>query len=222
MLLDLKNADYLIFDLDGTLSDNSQGIIGGVKYTLGRYGKPIPPEHELRKFIGPPLSQSFENYCGFSHDEAKNAVNVYRQYYRSGGILENVLYDDVDNMLKGLKKLGKKMYIATSKPEEFARKIISTFELEEFFDYICGSSFDGSRELKRDVIKYVIDKFGIDRDRSLMIGDRRHDVEGASELDISAMGVLYGFGSREELTCAGAKWIAETPLDVLSIISKEE
>ena len=214
MLKDLNLADNLLFDLDGTLSDNSDGIIGGVMYALDKYGIPYGDRESLKKFIGPPLTRSFEEHCGFSRAEALEIIEVYREYFRERGIFENVLYDGVPEMLAELKTAGKKLFIATSKPEPFARRIAEKFGINGFFEYICGSELDGSRELKSDVITFIIEKFGLKRDRTLMIGDRHHDIEGALKCGISSMGVLYGFGSREELTSAGAGWLAESPGDV--------
>ncbi|MCI9448670.1 MAG: HAD family hydrolase [Clostridiales bacterium] len=216
-----KHFTHLLFDLDGTLSDNSDGIIGGIIYSLKSFGFEIPDRHELVKFIGPPLSETFRVLCGFDENGVAEAVNRYRTYYRKTGIFENRMYDGVPEMLKELKNSGYHLYVATSKPEEFARKICAHFGIDKYFDFIGGATFDGVRGKKSDVIKYVIDECKIPREGVLMIGDRFHDIEGAHACGIPALGVLYGFGTLDEMISCGADYLAETPSDVVSVLLKQ-
>ncbi len=214
----MKNKKYILFDLDGTISDNSAGIIGGVKHALEYYGLEIPDDKTLNCFIGPPLTDAFEKYCGFTPETSPDAVAKYREYFRETGIFQNEMYDGMTEVFTELKNSGKKLFIATSKPEEFANQIAKHFGIDGFFTFIGGATFDGTRGRKSDVIKYVIDKFGLDKKCTVMIGDRNHDILGAKEAGIDSIGVLYGFGDKRELEEAGADEIAETPRDIVRLL----
>ena len=209
---------HILFDLDGVISDNSDGITNGVKEVLKHYGREVPPKSELLKFIGPPLHDAFMEYLGLSAEQSTEGVKVYREYYRSCGIFENVMYDGVPEMLSSLCDAGYKLYLATSKPEEFARRICARFEIDRYFTYIGGATFDGSRDKKADVIRYVMDEYNIVSSEAIMIGDRHHDVLGAAECNVSCIGVLYGFGSKKELEDAGASHIVASPAEITAII----
>ena len=214
MPTELKNKTAILFDLDGTLSDNSKGILEGVRRSLQYAGVPIPPDGEMWRFIGPPLDRAFIEICGMSESEADAAVLYYREYYRSVGIFENVMYDGVPEMLKTLRESGRHLFVATSKPEEFSRRILEHFGIDRYFTFIGGATFDESRERKPDVIRYVMDTCGLECADTAMVGDRMYDIEGAAECGITPVGVLYGFGSRDELERAGAAAIAETVADI--------
>ena len=214
MPTELKNKTDILFDLDGTLSDNSKGILEGVRRSLQHAGVPIPPDGEMWRFIGPPLDRAFIEICGMSESEADAAVLYYREYYRSVGIFENVMYDGVPEMLKILHEAGRHLFVATSKPEEFSRRILEHFGIDRYFTFIGGATFDESRERKPDVIRYVMDTCGLECADTAMVGDRMYDIEGAAECGITPVGVLYGFGSRDELERAGAAAIAETVTDI--------
>lgn len=213
-----KQKKHVLFDLDGVISDNSVGIINGVIHAMKFFSLPIPLREELLCFIGPPLKDAFSEYCRLSDADAERAVSVYREYYRERGMLENVMYDGVPDLLASLYNNERKLYVATSKPEEFARKICAHFGININFEYIGGATFDGKRGKKSDVIRYVINKFNIQSDDALMIGDRHHDVSGAKECGIECIGVLYGFGSRAELESTGAVAIAESVGELQNIL----
>lgn len=201
--------NYILFDLDGTLTDSSEGITNAVVYALEHYGI-HENKKNLRKFIGPPLRDSFQEYYGFSPQKAAEAVEKYREYYNAGGMFENQVYPGIPRLLNRLNGAGKTLIVATSKPEGLARKILEHFELASCFYDIQGADLEGDREKKEDVIRYVLEKHGVtDTEDVVMVGDRRHDVEGAAAFGIPCIGVLYGFGSREELERAEARWIAE-------------
>lgn len=209
----------VLFDLDGTLTDPGIGITNSVSYVLERYGIEVPAREELYRFIGPPLHESFERYYNFSEEEAKKAVKCYREYYREKGIYENRVYDGIENVLKALKDSGKKAAVATSKPEEFARKILEHFHLSQYFLHIAGASMDGSRTQKHEMILDALDACQIkDKSEVIMVGDREYDVIGASKVGIDSLGVLYGYGDYEELKRAGADYIVKEPKDILSVI----
>lgn len=213
--------EYLFFDLDGTLTDSSEGITKGVKYSLAKFGIQEEKPEVLLKFIGPPLKDSFMKYYNFSEEETKKAVIYYREYYQDTGLFENKVYPGMEDVLIALKQAGKKLVVATSKPEEYAKRILEHFGLSDYFDYIAGAGLDGSRIKKAEVIAYAMENCDItDKEEVLMIGDREHDVLGAAQVGISCMGVLYGFGSRQELELAGAAYIAESVADIGRLILK--
>lgn len=209
----------LLFDLDGTITDSSEGITNSVMYALKKFKIEETDREKLYPFIGPPLSDSFQKYYQFSEEKALEAIFCYREYYADKGIYENRVYEGLEETLKGLKKAGKRLIVATSKPEVYARKIMDYFELTPYFDYIAGMELDGGRGSKAEVIEYALDTCKIkDKTKVLMVGDRRHDVEGAHQAGIDCLGVLYGFGSLEELEMAGADGIAEHPEDILRMV----
>ncbi len=215
----MKKYEAILFDLDGTLTDPGEGITNSVAYALKKYGINVEDKTQLYKFIGPPLHESFEKYCGFSKEESLKVVEYYREYYRDKGIFENVVYDGIENLLKKLYDSGKKVVLATSKPEIFAKKILSYFGLSEFFFFEAGANLDGSRTNKADVIEYALENAEItDKSSVVMIGDREHDIIGASKNGIDSIGVLFGYGSREELEKAGATYIAETVEEIAEFI----
>lgn len=210
---------YCLFDLDGTIIDSSLGITNSVRYALAKYGLEEPDRSRLFQFIGPPLTESFEAFCGFDKAQCAEAVAYYREYYREKGIYENVVYRGLEEVLQKLKERKKVLVVATSKPEVFAREIIQYFHLDKYFDYVAGMELDGRRGTKADVIEYALDVCGVtDRSQVLMIGDRKYDVKGARSAGIDSLGILYGFGSRDELTEAGADYIAESVYDILSYV----
>ncbi len=215
----MKNYNVVLFDLDGTLTDPGEGITNSVAYALEKYGITVEDKTQLYKFIGPPLHESFEKYYGFSKDESLKAVECYREYYRDKGIFENIVYDGVENLLKKLCDSGKKIVLATSKPEVFAKKILRHFGLSDYFFFEAGANLDGSRTNKADVIEYALENSGIvDKSAVVMIGDREHDIIGANKNGIDSIGVLFGYGSREELEKAGATYIAETVEEIAEFI----
>ena len=196
------NYQYILFDLDGTLTDPKLGITKSVAYALKSYGIQVDDLDSLLKFIGPPLQESFVKYYGFSEEQGAEAVEKYREYFKPYGIYENKVYDGVENMLTELVKCGKKVILATSKPEIYARQILDYFKVMPYFDQVLGANMDGTRlkkaEVVRDALKLYPDC------RAVMVGDREYDIKGADANQIDSIGVLYGFGSREELEGAGA------------------
>ncbi|MDQ2085332.1 HAD family hydrolase [Herbivorax sp. ANBcel31] len=202
---------YILFDLDGTLTDPAEGITNSIMYALEKYGINVSDRKELYKFIGPPLLESFEKYYGFSKEEAKTAVEYYREYYRDKGIFENLVYHGFEDLLKTLKDNNRILIVATSKPEVFARQILEHFDIAKFFTYIAGSNLDGTRVKKCEVIKYAVESCNIiDLSKAIMIGDREYDIIGAKDVGITSIGVLFGYGSRNELEKAGADFIASS------------
>lgn len=207
--------DTVLFDLDGTLTDPGLGITNSVMYALAKYGIEVKDRRELYRFIGPPLIESFESFYGFSHGQAVESVGFYREYYREKGIYENKVYEGIPALLARIKAAGKRILLATSKPEEFAVEILRHFGLFEYFDIAAGAAMDETRTAKADVIAYALEKAGItERGGCIMVGDRKHDILGAKAQGMASMGVLFGYGSRQELEEAGADLIAENVKDI--------
>lgn len=207
--------DYLFFDLDGTLTDPAQGITNSFIHALKYFGIEIPSYEKLCSFIGPPLVDTFKTQFGFSDEQAAEGVKKYREYFAVKGLLENTVYPGIPELLATLKQNGKKLVVATSKPEEYSIKIIEHFGLSQYFENVCGSLMDETRSKKDEVIEYAIERNHIaDRSKILMIGDRKHDMLGAKKCGIAACGILFGYGSREELQTNGADMIAGTVKDL--------
>lgn len=200
-------ASCFLFDLDGTLTDPGIGITNSVMYALRKFGIEETDREKLYRFIGPPLAESFEQFYGFSKLAAVLAVDYYREYYTKQGIFQNRLYNGIKPLLSSLHQQGKTIVLATSKPEVFAQKILKHFEIDSYFHFIAGSLLDGQRTNKAEVIAYALEHCS--DQKSVMIGDRKHDVIGAKKCGLDCVGVLFGYGSRKELEEAGARWIAE-------------
>lgn len=209
-------TDNVLFDLDGTLTDPFEGITNSIVYALSKFGIGVEDRRSLTDFIGPPLVDSFSLVYGFSPADAEKAVWYYREYFFQKGIFENSVYDGIIPVLEGLKARGKRLVIATSKPEVFALRIAEHFKISRYFNYIAGATLDSTRNTKAEVIKYALHQVGISS--AVMVGDRNHDILGAKANNLKSVGVLYGYGSLAELKSAGADYIARTPADILEII----
>ncbi|MEA5038701.1 MAG: HAD family hydrolase [Clostridiaceae bacterium] len=204
----------LLFDLDGTLIDPGEGITRSVAYALRKMGIDPPEKAALYPFIGPPLEESFRELYGMDEAERRRAIAFYREYFQEKGIYENTVYEGIPSLLRVLRARGYMLLVATSKPEPFAERILDRFGLNGYFSYVCGATLEETRTRKAEVVAWALARAGIVPGEALMIGDRRHDVEGARICGVSCMGVLYGYGSREELTQAGAAMLAETVEDI--------
>ena len=202
--------DVLLFDLDGTLTDPMVGITSSVQYALEKFGIHVRYLKELIPFIGPPLAESFQKFYGFSKEDAEKAIQYYREYYAPKGIFENEVYEGIPEMLAHLTEAGFTLLVATSKPTVFARKVLKHFGMEDYFSFVGGSELDGSRTKKAEVISYILKTCGIEAKEAIMIGDRRHDIEGGKACGLESVGVLYGYGTEQELTEAGADHIIRT------------
>ena len=215
----MSKYQYALFDLDGTLTDPGEGITRSVQYALAKFGINVENRRELFCFIGPPLHESFEVYYGFSRPDAMKAVDAYREYYAVKGIFENLVYDGIVEMLAELQKNGVKICLATSKPELYAKQILEHFELDSYFTAVAGSEMDGTRTKKAEVVERALMLLGNPNVADcVMIGDREHDVLGGSAHGLDTVGVLFGYGNREELERAGATYIAATPAEIVKIL----
>lgn len=208
--------DTILFDLDGTLTDPGIGITNSIAYALEQRGMPVPPREQLFRFIGPPLLDEFQKVFGVTEAEAREMVAQFRVYFESRGIFENRMYDGIPKMLQRLRDHGCRLVLATSKPEVFAEQVLEHFSMRQYFSAVAGSTIDEGRTDKADVIAYALGKLET-VGRPLMVGDRRHDVVGAKANGIPCLGVLYGYGSQQELTEAGAARLAETVEDVAEL-----
>lgn len=211
------SCKHIFFDLDGTLTDPEEGITSSVAYALAAFGIESN-RSELRKFIGPPLLEAFMEYYGFSRNDAGLAVKKFREYFTEYGIFQNRLYPEIPTLLSRLGELGIRSYIATSKPEVFAKKIVEHFELGSYLSGIFGSELDGSRTKKGEVIRYALEQTGLSSNEVIMVGDREHDVIGATENGLKCIGVLYGHASDGELERVGASCLISNPLQLLEVI----
>ena len=215
------NFESILFDLDGTIINSEVGVTSCVVYALRKFGIEETDRALLRKFLGPPLSDSFMRFYGFDAEKAEKAVEYYRERYVPIGVHENEVYEGIPDLLEALRAGGKRIYIATSKPEHFAKGILSELGLDKYFDGIFGSTLDESRNSKDKVLAYAINEIGLEKERSVMVGDRFHDVDGAAVNGLPCIGVLYGFGDRDELQSAGAMALAETPMELKKILLEE-
>ena len=199
----------VLFDLDGTLTDPKVGIVNSVLYALEKIGIEELHVKELDSFIGPPIQQSFVERYNMSEGEVERAVFYFREYLKQRGLLENNVYVGISNLLKQLKDTGNRLFIATSKPTIFARQVIEHFQLTNYFEDIIGSNLDGTRIKKEEIIAHILQtNEGFKKEEMVMIGDRKHDIIGANHNGIASIGVLYGYGSKKELTEVGVTHIA--------------
>ncbi|QWH11875.1 HAD family hydrolase [Bacillus mycoides] len=194
-----------LFDLDGTLTDPKEGIINSVLYTLEKIGIEEVNISELDSFIGPPIQQSFVDRYNMNEIEVERAVFYFREYLKQSGLLENKVYDGIPTLLQELKDAGNHLFVATSKPTVFAKQVIEHFQLTSFFEEIVGSNLDGTRIKKEEIIAHILQtNEELQKEKMVMIGDRKHDVIGANSNGIVSIGVLYGYGNENELSDAVA------------------
>ncbi len=210
---------YLLFDLDGTITDSAPGIISSVEYALSKIGIIVQDKNELYRFIGPPFHVSMKEIYGVPEEKLQESLAYYRERYSTTGIYDNLLFDGIKDLLSQLKDSGKIIVLATSKPEHFAKIILDHFDLTKYFTVIGGCNMDNTRSEKAEVIEYVMDLANIiDKKEAVMIGDRKYDVIGAKLTGIDCIGVTYGYGGYEELNEAGATYIVDAMQDIIKIV----
>lgn len=211
----------ILFDLDGTLTDPGEGITNSVAYALEHYGIHNTDRTELYSFIGPPLRQSFERYLHVDAAEGERAVAYYREYYHDRGIFENLVIPGIPELLAHLKAADRKLIVATSKPEGYSKQILEHFGLSTYFDFVAGSCMDNTRTDKAEVIAYALEQCGVAAGADVvMVGDREHDVLGAKKNGLQCIGVLFGYGSAEELNAAGAVALAKDAGELEGLLLK--
>ena len=214
--------DLLFFDLDGTLTDPQGGLVEGFVYAFKKCGLPYESKEQLKKYIGPPLFDEWKREFSLTDSETDRAVLTFREYYNIYGWWDNRVYGGIREMLESLRASGKRLFVATSKPEDTARKVLRLFDLDKYFEYRGGADGHKTRDKKWEVLSYVMDKAGVNtadgRASCLMIGDRKFDREGADICGIDALGVLWGHGSEDEIYGSGFALVAETPSELVKLI----
>ena len=215
----MERIKNVLFDLDGTLTDPAEGITNALMHAQRRLGRPVSPREDLFVFIGPPLIETFMSEWGLSREESEQALVYYREHFGTKGLFENVPYEGIGDCLARLKEAGLRLFVATSKPEPLSLRILEHFDLIQYFEAVAGSTMDEQRTKKGEVIAYALKTFDLRPEETVMVGDRKHDVLGARENGLNCIGVLYGYGSRAELTEAGASALA-ADLSELSALLK--
>lgn len=210
----------VLFDLDGTLIDSSEGVTKSTQYALRYYGIEEPDLDKLRVFIGPPLYRSFMKYYGFSPEQARKAVEIYRERYHVKGIYECSLYPGVKECILALKEQGYLISLASSKPEIFCRRILEHFEILDFFDEVVGATIDGRIENKEDVLQEVFCRWKeIPKEEMVLVGDTMFDIAGANNAGIASIAVSFGFGNVKEMMDAGAKALCDSMADIPEVVA---
>ena len=208
----------ILFDLDGTLTDPQQGIFNCIRYALEQMGREVNGTRGWERYIGPPLLASFAELLQTSDmAEAHRALGFYRERFAQKGLFENRVYADIEEVLANVSRAGGNLYVATSKPRVFARRIIDFFQLSQYFRAVHGSELDGTRVDKGELLSYVLQTENLDPEHTLMVGDREFDIHGARAAGVAVAGVLWGYGSREELESAGADWLCSKPDELTAI-----
>jgi len=201
----------VLFDLDGTLTDSRLGITRSAAYALEDFGITVNNYDELNGFVGPPIRWSFKEFTGFDDATVEKVVQKFRERYFVTGVYENEMYPGIDTVLQELKNDGKTLMVATAKVKSLADMVLSHFNIAQYFDYVSGSEMDGTRSEKSEIIRYAMEQNNIiDVFDCIMVGDRKHDIIGAKSVNMKSIGILYGYGSKEELTEAGADYIINT------------
>ncbi|MBQ2718867.1 MAG: HAD hydrolase-like protein [Clostridia bacterium] len=212
----MKTTVFL--DLDGTLTDSRPGILAGAAHALTALGLPTAPSEVTTAFIGPPLYECFRGLYGLDDATSRRAVTLYREYYGTRGLFENTVYPGIPAMLASLREAGLTLCLATGKPHEYGRRIVSHFGLDRYISAVYGAEFDGTRGDKAALLSYALADRGLAPKEAVMVGDRRFDVEGALAVGVTPLGVLWGYGDAAELTAAGATHLAATPAKAAAAI----
>lgn len=211
----MSKYDIALFDLDGTISQSAEGIKYCLKKTLDIMEKEHPDLSDYSKYIGPPLLFTFQNLCGLTPEEAQKAVEIYVKLYDVDGLRQNKLFDGIEDVLKACKNNGIKIAVCSSKHEAIATEVVKLLGVYEYFDEICGSTIDGSRKEKEDLIPYALKKLNATGDDSVvMIGDTKFDAKGAVYCKVDFIGVTYGYGKKQDMIDAGGKVFAKTPQEL--------
>lgn len=211
----------ILFDLDGTLTEPKEGILNSVRFALDKLGIKENEVGDLMKFIGPPLHASFRDFCGLSGEAVEDGVRYFREYYAEKGINENEIFPGVAELLEELQKTGANSFIATSKPTVFAEKVLEQFGIDKYFQCVLGSNLNGTESGKPEIISHIIEKFKLEKESTIMIGDRFYDIIGAKENGIDSIGVTFGYGSGSELKEAKATHICKSVKEIGSLLLKK-
>ena len=210
--------DAVLLDFDGTIADTGEGIYDSVRYAVKAMGFDPLPEEVVHTFIGPPVFSSFKRALNLSDEDSAKAVEKYRESYMNGGIYRLSFYDGMEELLNDIKKSGIKLAVASSKPENFIVEILRYLKISHLFDYISAPESDKAPESKTTLVERAVSVLKTDKSRTVMIGDRYFDIEGAKEARVDSIGVTFGFGNRDELINSGADYIADSTGDIRRII----
>lgn len=214
---------YILFDLDGTLTDPKEGITKSVRHALNKNNIEVESLDDLIKFIGPPLQESFKEFYSFDEEKANQAIVYYREYFKDKGIFENAVFEGIPELLSELKNKGFIIAIATSKPTVFAERIVEHFDLKKYFNLVVGSNLDGTRSNKAEVISHTLEQLEVHNLKDVvMIGDRMHDIIGANKNNIDSIGVLYGYGDKEEFEKSGATYVVNSVSELHKFLTKSK
>ena len=215
----MQHRKYILFDLDGTLSDPGEGIINSLIHALKHFGIEGDPKI-LRRFIGPPLTDSFKEYYDFDAKQTAEAIRLYRQYFHEHGIFQNILYPGMKELLEDLVWAGKTLAIATTKPEVYALEILEYFNINHLFrkELGVGSFLDGRRTNKGELIATVLERLGDKPQHMVMVGDRKFDIIGAKANGVEVIGVAYGYGDLEEIEAFEPTAIAHTVKELRQLL----
>ncbi len=219
----MSKYKYILFDLDGTISESAQGIRWSLEQAIKSLEKPLPDLDDYTLYIGPPLIDTFRNLCGFDEEECERGTELYRGFYSTKGKYINKLYGGVKETIVHLKSEGSRLAVCSSKYEKFAEEIIDYLGVGDLFDAVCGSTLDGSRKDKKDLIPYAIKALGgnpdIDKSLAVMLGDTYFDARGARLCGVDFVGVTYGYGSIEAMKNEGAEVFADNPHQIITLLS---
>ncbi len=211
--------DPIIFDLDGTLTDSKQGIVGGIQYALEKEGLPAFDEERITAYIGGPLREVICEHHGLDDAAATRLIARFRDYYRRIGIFENRLFPDISELLKALRGQGRRLAIATAKPTASAHLVLELFRIAESFEVVSGSDLSAGRGTKGAILKHALQELSVNgAERPVMIGDRSYDIEAAHENGIDSIGISHGYGNAEELQEAGATHVVDGADSLLGIL----
>lgn len=215
----MAKYDYVLFDFDGTLSQSAEGVRFSLEKTVEKMGRTVPDLSDYSKYLGPPLVNTLKNICGFNDEECEKGIELYKHFYETEGIKKNYIYEGMEQVLKELKKNNILLGVCSSKLEPFVKQACNIIGVAEYFDAICGSSQDGSRKEKEDLIPYAINCLGGKMsDRIVLVGDTYFDTQGARLTGVDFIGASYGYGEKQLMLNQGAKLFASSPAEILNFI----
>ncbi len=215
----MPKYDYILFDLDGTLSESAPGIRKCIELTLEKLSKPFPDLTDYSKFIGPPLADTFSGLCGLSAEDTQKALVIYQDFYKIYGLKANKLYNGIEDLLKKLKESEAKVAVCSSKQQKPADDVCALLDITKYFDVVCGSAPDGSRKEKEEVIPYTVNVLGGKiTDKVVMIGDTKFDAKGARLNGVDFIGVKYGYGTLDTMKAEGATVFANDAKELEALL----
>ena len=215
----MPKYDYILFDFDGTISQSAEGVRYSLERTIEKMGKPMPDLSDYLKYLGPPLVNTMKNICGFSEEECEKGADIYREFYKTAGVTNNCLYDGMAEVLKKLSASSAKLAVCSSKYEKFVKEACDYLNITRYFDAVCGSSKDGSRKEKADLIPYALQRLGAGKNcRAVLIGDTYFDAQGALQTGTDFIGAEYGYGKKEPMEQYGARAFVKSPSEIIGLV----